>query len=206
MSRATQPSEQTPQGRDAVRRALITSAGRLWTERGLSVSVREIAREAGVNHGLVHRHFGGRRGLIRAVLNEALDESARLIDEAAAEAGFSAVFRAFIDHPTYSKLALQLLLEGEDPLDYQDRFPFFDWMQANAPAAEGEAELDARMRAALFNAAGMAWQIGEEHFLRIARLEGDPEELRRRLIRVVSDWLEVPPGLDPPGDAKEGNS
>ncbi|MFT6752078.1 MAG: AcrR family transcriptional regulator [Candidatus Azotimanducaceae bacterium] len=61
---------------------LLTTALRLWTENGLSVSVREIARVAGVNHGLVHRYFGGRDGLIRAAINKTrIDLEYRLLNQ-----------------------------------------------------------------------------------------------------------------------------
>ena len=47
------------------RDALLASAVQLFVEHGpASVSVRDIARHAGVNHGLVHRHFGSKDELL----------------------------------------------------------------------------------------------------------------------------------------------
>ena len=49
----------------SARDALLAAAVELFAERGpASVSVRDIARHAGVNHGLVHRHFGSRDELL----------------------------------------------------------------------------------------------------------------------------------------------
>ena len=54
-----------PSGRDEVVEALLDAAGRLVAVAGPGdVSLRSIARAAGVNHGLVHRHFGTRDDLI----------------------------------------------------------------------------------------------------------------------------------------------
>jgi TetR/AcrR family transcriptional regulator, repressor for neighboring sulfatase len=54
-----------PSGRDEVVEALLDTAQRLFARTGPGeVSLREIARAAGVNHGLVHRHFGTRDDLV----------------------------------------------------------------------------------------------------------------------------------------------
>ena len=59
-----------PTGRQDVVEALLEAASRLLSERNpASVSVREIAEAAGVNHGLVHHYFGGKQQLIIAVLD-----------------------------------------------------------------------------------------------------------------------------------------
>jgi AcrR family transcriptional regulator len=56
-------------GSDAVRRALIEATACILAESGpRAVSVREVARTAGVNHGQIHHYFGGRRGLLKATM------------------------------------------------------------------------------------------------------------------------------------------
>ncbi len=55
---------EAPPARSA-RDALLAAAVELFAEHGpASISVRDIARHAGVNHGLVHRHFGSRDELL----------------------------------------------------------------------------------------------------------------------------------------------
>lgn len=62
-------SHPTPHGPEEVRKALLAAASRLFAEKGPgAVSVREIAREAGVNHGLVHHYFGSKQELLHAVV------------------------------------------------------------------------------------------------------------------------------------------
>lgn len=56
-------------GKDAVMDGLIASARILFARSGpANVSIRDIAAHAGVNHGLVHRHFGTKEVLLRAVM------------------------------------------------------------------------------------------------------------------------------------------
>jgi TetR/AcrR family transcriptional regulator, repressor for neighboring sulfatase len=50
---------------NSARSALLASAVELFAEHGpASVSIRDVARHAGVNHGLVHRHFGSKDDLL----------------------------------------------------------------------------------------------------------------------------------------------
>lgn len=66
--------------REATRRRLIEAARRLFAEHGYSgVSTTEIAREAGVTHGMVSAHFHSKPGL----LFELIGESNRVQSEAA---------------------------------------------------------------------------------------------------------------------------
>ena len=58
-----------PSGRDEVVAALLDAADRLFSGSGpADVSLRAIAREADVNHGMVHRHFGTRDDLVDRLL------------------------------------------------------------------------------------------------------------------------------------------
>lgn len=58
-----------PYGREQVMEAVLEAATVLFAERGFAgTSVRDVAVRAGVAHSLVHRHFGTKRALVRAVL------------------------------------------------------------------------------------------------------------------------------------------
>jgi AcrR family transcriptional regulator len=57
-----------PHGKEAVTRAIIEAAIPLIAARGIpSVTFRDIAGEAGVNHGLITHYFGSKDELVRQV-------------------------------------------------------------------------------------------------------------------------------------------
>src|SRR5918997_2783844 len=69
--------------RAATRRALLDAARELFAERGYhGAAAEEIVRRAGVTRGAMYHHFGDKRGLFRAVVEEIETE----VDEAALEA------------------------------------------------------------------------------------------------------------------------
>lgn len=73
-----------PRGRDQVRSAVLAATSELVAERGPDgFSVREIASRAGVNHALVHRHFGTKA----EVLEEMLSADAEAVVAAVVESG-----------------------------------------------------------------------------------------------------------------------
>lgn len=68
-------------GRDAVVEALLEAAEAEFLDVGVAAaSVRRIARRAQVNHGLVHRHFGSKSGLVTAVLERLATQTAEAFD------------------------------------------------------------------------------------------------------------------------------
>src|SRR5262245_25725199 len=72
-------SQPRPWGREAVMTAVLDAATALFAARGpASVSVRDIASAARINHALVHRHFGSKQDMLRAVLERAAQEMAAI--------------------------------------------------------------------------------------------------------------------------------
>jgi AcrR family transcriptional regulator len=70
------------------REQIVASAMRVFGERGIDAgSLREVAREAGCSAALVVHHFGGKRGLVAAVDEAAVDAfGAAYRDEGGADA------------------------------------------------------------------------------------------------------------------------
>ena len=110
-------------GLDGLR--VLDAATTLFATRGpASVSVRDIAAAAGVNHALVHRHFGSKQEVLRAVLERTVREVAAIAAEITdARAGMGRLFAASAAHETYWRALARALLDGENPRTLQRDFP-----------------------------------------------------------------------------------
>ncbi len=65
-------------GTERTQQKLIQAAGVLAARQGLSnVSTRAVSRESGENIGSIHYHFGGKEGLFKAMIYEAMQSSIR---------------------------------------------------------------------------------------------------------------------------------
>src|SRR3954466_11704277 len=115
-----------PHGRDEVRRAIIAAAKQRLASQGPSASTRDIAADANVNLGLLHRHFGTKDDLIRAVF---ADAAARGLASAEASGGFHEAIERICagaldkDWGAYPRMLAGLLLAGRHPEDIQTEFP-----------------------------------------------------------------------------------
>src|SRR3954468_18693881 len=64
------------------RQRLLTAAGELFAERGLDVTLNDIAHHAGVGVGTAYRRFANKEEVIDAYFERKLDQVAELADEA----------------------------------------------------------------------------------------------------------------------------
>ena len=64
------------------RRRILDVARRLFAERGLSITLDDVAREAGLGVGTVYRRFASREALVEALFEERMDEIVAIADEA----------------------------------------------------------------------------------------------------------------------------
>ena len=111
-----------PHGRDQVRSAVLTATSELVAERGPDgFSVREIAARAGVNHALVHRHFGTKAD----VLEQMLAADAEAVVAAVVESGLPTRGQAgtevvaelldlLADRPSYWRTLVHAVLDSPE--------------------------------------------------------------------------------------------
>lgn len=124
-------------GPAAVREALIEAAADLFAARG-DASVREIARLAGVNHGLIHHYFGGKSGLRSAVLSRLSGRQAEALDgesPGALEGVARAAWRIAGGDPRNLKILARALLDGGLPPELPQEFPVVERLMAAAAEA-----------------------------------------------------------------------
>jgi AcrR family transcriptional regulator len=85
------------------RERLLAAASELFAERGLDVTLNDIAHQAGVGVGTAYRRFANKAEVIDALFEERLQEIARLASEALAK---DDAWEAFV---TFFEQALELL-------------------------------------------------------------------------------------------------
>src|SRR5205807_3220629 len=109
-----------PTGREEVRAAVLEAATRLFVGRGpASVSLRDIAEEANVNLGLLHRHFGSKSELISAAVSRLIDGFGVSTGDVFAYAAMPDELAQFVTapshaHAAYVRMLAWLLLVGTE--------------------------------------------------------------------------------------------
>ncbi|MFT4954282.1 MAG: AcrR family transcriptional regulator [Brevundimonas sp.] len=105
-ARRGRPSKDQKAGE--TRDAILDAAEDLFSKHGFyGVTIREVAREAGVDTALVHYYFGAKRGLFDAVFirraevwnNERVDAINRYVAEAGDSATLEGILEAFLRPP-----------------------------------------------------------------------------------------------------------
>jgi AcrR family transcriptional regulator len=117
MNRTTLPRSHYHHG--DLRAVILAEAARLIAERGAdAVSLRQLAREAGVSHAAPAHHFTDRRGLFTALAAEGFRLLAAGLTEARPEFIDAALayVRFAIDHPGhYAVMFDRSLIDPDDP-------------------------------------------------------------------------------------------
>lgn len=110
-----------PRDREKTIASILDTAERLLEEKGPDgFGLAELGREAGLSFGLIHHYFGGKQGLLQAVLRRnlrAMGEEIRRIQEDGSfwhrdAPAVLVVFDTFSSRPGFARLAAWGLLTG----------------------------------------------------------------------------------------------
>jgi TetR/AcrR family transcriptional regulator, repressor for neighboring sulfatase len=180
--------EAKPRGKDEVTAALLAAANTLFGERGPDdVSVRDVATRAGVNHALLHRHFGSKDKLLRAVLS---DHAIAFRESAGGDSGDSLgkMFDTLCDRPAFIRVLAHLILAGHDPSEWVlsdgGVARLVELLASNDPPTT-----DDRIRAALLSSISLGWLLFEPFLLFAAGAQGE-EKRARDAVRAFLDSLD----------------
>jgi TetR/AcrR family transcriptional regulator, repressor for neighboring sulfatase len=188
-----------PVGRDAVTDALVDATIELILEQGVTMSVRDIARRAGVNHGLVHTYFGNKEALLTAAFEAIIARAAAHVDEA----GFPPPDLAFRREGEVAKAIARVLLDvGGDPFPHHPILPGWrDALAVTRPDAT-PAELDEAVIIAA--TLGLGWALFAEHLCAILGVdEHGADAIEQRIVEIAADigGLPVPDAPTPRSNA-----
>jgi AcrR family transcriptional regulator len=105
-------AEHIQHGPDDAKGAILRAAAELMAEHSPSdVSLREIAARAGVNYGLIHRHYGTKDRLLVEIFQEFTDYGAEQIR--ASESIHDAIQRTFtLDSGGFARILSWVALDG----------------------------------------------------------------------------------------------
>jgi len=142
-----------PLGKEEVVAAVLAAASRLFAEKGpAATSIREVAARAGVNHGLLHRHFGSKRQLLAATLQYLADSAATLRESGASAAQLEAA------HELQARVMVRSMLDGFPIEELQQRFPGMERFLEQVRAGHTD-ERQARLLAAHAMALQFGWGL-----------------------------------------------
>jgi TetR/AcrR family transcriptional regulator, repressor for neighboring sulfatase len=149
-SEATVLDTPKPIGKEEVIAAVLVAAGELFADKGpAATSIREVAARAGVNHGLLHRHFGSKRQLLAATLQHLADSAAALRESGSPLEQLEAA------HELQARVMVRSTLDGFPVEELQQRFPGMEAFLEQVRASHSDDRT-----ARLLAAHGMALQVG----------------------------------------------
>lgn len=171
-----------PHGREEVAEALIKAAAELFSKHGVkAVSIRDIASLAGVNHGLIHRHFGTKEQLriktqeyLAKQVRDEIGEPGNMMD-ALLLAG-----QAIRNKPLFWKVMARTFLDDNFEGDVQTSYPMIrklvDFVRDGQKNGLISADMDPRHIVAAICAYGLGMQVFEKYIVQGTGLEDVPFE------------------------------
>ncbi|MCV7229499.1 TetR/AcrR family transcriptional regulator [Mycolicibacterium komossense] len=137
--------------------AILTAAAELFADQGPSqTSLRQVAARAGVNYGLVFRHFGTKEQLVGAVL----DDLGRRVADLIGRHITGPEFDAAVD--IHSRVMARATLDGYPTDTLQTSHPGIAVL-IDELKEQHETDLDARLAAAHSVALQLSWRLFEPY-------------------------------------------
>lgn len=158
-----------PFGSEEVIEAIIEATVSLWTDAGPSgLSLRKIAARAGVNYGLVYRHFGTKDALIRAAIDRHSQLGLGYIKDAP---DLTTAVETFLGETTgsFARLLAWANLQGVTELAWPDDFPSLDKLRELAAVQRDDlsaTSVQTRVLVGSLMAMMYGWRFFEDYLTR----------------------------------------
>jgi len=193
--------EGAPAGPDAVRRAVLDAAGDLFARRGVeNVSLRDVARAADVQLGLIARYIGSREQLLIAVF---ADLSEALAAEVLARPLEQISFEWDSTMGRWTILLNHLVLRPEGPPITSTFNPVLG-LATVIQRAYGLDDEGARLRGAQIVASALGWRIFEDYLITAGALDALPPVVLRDELTALHRRIGATPWPSPPDPQSTG--
>jgi AcrR family transcriptional regulator len=199
---AEKDAQHPRRGRDATTAAILDAADELFRERGYeTVTMRDIAEQAGVSHALVHQYVGSKEDLFRAVLSR---DDGSMVPGAPAHLDLlettSFILRRGLEPQArnYSRLLMRTALSGVPYDQTMVRFAAVEQLielaerqaASASPSERAEKDLAPRFVAACVATLHLGWVSGESWLRPAWGLEDlEDDEVASGLERVILSIL-----------------
>lgn len=190
------PADDLHPGADSVPEALIEAAAQMLGEVGPnSISVRDVARRAGVNHGQVHHYFGGKRGLLVAAMKKLARDHFEATNARTGGNPIPPIF-ALAQDDFYWRAVCRVVMEDDLELA---RIEIDEGVSVPRRALDAttrlydiaDDDLDFKAHFALMAAAQMGWVALEDFLMLIADVkEDDRAAVRQRAKELLEGWID----------------
>lgn len=186
-------SGEKPFGRDAVKQALVEAAIRLFSDRGVKAStIRDIADEANVNSALISRHFGGKEGLVDAVLVELADRFDALLSDkmGSGEEMLANSIDAVIHNPEIINVLAHMALDGQGRALARMKLPYIERTIEQIQQQQKDGKIIDNVDAGILLGCGFALGLGWQIFQPLLMVMTGLDKRRRKLIGsdIVDFW------------------
>jgi len=184
-----------PRGKVEVKDAILDAATKLFAQRGVSaVSLRDIAQEAGINHGLIHRHFGSKENLRLEVQNRLMvkiNESIGVFSSP--QDALARGIHALEENEEFWKVLARTFLDGPFEGDVQSAFPFMQKMVGLISGEQRKGTIRKSIDPRILVAGGTALVYGlfvfEDYILPATGLNEEPSSDIKN--KIISTWLSL---------------
>ena len=187
-----------PRGRAEVMSVVVSVAGTLFASRSAdSVSIRDIAAAANINHALIHRYFGTKESLLRTVMESSARELAKtLSDVGDIEEGMEILLTGAFEHIGYIRAVHRTIIDGRDLRTLQRGYPTMKSLieglkakRTSRPGSKGtrsRTDFQMRVLAAALMTLTSGWVLLERAQLLAAGLDQrDVAKVRKEIVAIL---------------------
>jgi AcrR family transcriptional regulator len=193
-SKRIRSNDRPPRGKAEIMEAVLSAATRLFGLHGPgSVSVRDIARDARINHALVHRHFGSKQAVFDMVLERTFQRLASIANEIVdVRSGARRLFEAGLENRVHLRIIARGICDGIDYDETRHRYPVIDRLIELLEQKRGHADtMEIRVQIGCMAALVMGWLLYEPILLRSTRLDQiDRADVSNKIIGVLGTMID----------------